>query len=269
MTQSDNQETDDITRIARIITDLKRQASSLGLYELNPDIVKGLSDMFLGTLEVFVTAKRGKYPNDPALGQTCEYHLEHAEQHAHSANFACYDDDMHDGCSLDDDGLWHGFHETARVSLCLTRKAIVERNLSKTPVPHAITGDDGGHYVPVKTASLGNESIPGVWRGTVFGAALTGVVPGQMVTAGRSDSNAVVGVALRGGNAGDTIPIAIGDSTVTQHKPEYTLDLSEMRRRVNYEELRNPIAERRNAVNQCAPGNAGLCTESRKWSFVF
>jgi hypothetical protein len=269
MTQSEQQETDELARIARTITALKREASSRGLYELNSDIVVGWAEMCLGALDVLVKAKRGRYPTDPALGQTCEEHLEHAEQHAHSANFACYDDDLDNGDSVDDDGILHLHHVTARIALCLTREAIVERDKVKTPASHVITGDDGGHYIPAKTASLGNESIPGVWRGTVFGTALTGVVHGSMVTAGRSDCDTVIGVALQGGNAGDTIPIAIGGSTVAQHKPEYTLDLSEMRRRVNYEELRNPILERRAAVNECAPRKAGLCTDSHKWSFVF
>lgn len=49
---------------------------------LHPEIQRGLVEMVQGACAVLVTAKRGKYPDDPALGQTVDEHLTHAKHHA-------------------------------------------------------------------------------------------------------------------------------------------------------------------------------------------
>jgi len=100
-----------------------------GAYDLDPRVVSGWVDMCLGALDVLVKAKRGKHSDDKALEQTVETHLEHARDHMDQATEASFVDNASGGyglTGLDDDGLMHHDHATARVALLYARKAIVE-----------------------------------------------------------------------------------------------------------------------------------------------
>lgn len=95
---------------------------------LHPEIQRGLVEMARGACAVLVTAKRGKYPDDPALQQTVEDHLKHAEQHVASAWWAVLGDDLACGYPsqpntqhIDDDGHQHMHHCTASVALAIAR----------------------------------------------------------------------------------------------------------------------------------------------------
>jgi hypothetical protein len=125
------------SRIIDALSDMDDRLEDSGVYELNPDIVAGWVEMCMGALEVLVTAKRGKYPHDPALKQDVECHLQHASVHASEAESASISDSIRGGYGLsgvDDDGILHIHHATARVALALTRKALVEREKREKPL---------------------------------------------------------------------------------------------------------------------------------------
>lgn len=107
------------------VENLEKLAIEHGIHELHPDIARGLVELFMGTLDTLVTAKRGKYPNDPALNQPCETHLDHARDHVREAYYEEVGDVLG---GVDDDGLWHGYHCAARLALCLTRASMAKRN---------------------------------------------------------------------------------------------------------------------------------------------
>jgi hypothetical protein len=102
----------------------------IGIDDLHPQILDGWQRMALGSLKVLVTAKRGKYPDDPALGMPAEQHLMHADDHARSA-YHFTDDDAHYPGYLDDDGLPHMDHCTARVALAHARLAVVSGDIDQ------------------------------------------------------------------------------------------------------------------------------------------
>lgn len=79
---------------------------------LHPEIQRGLVEMAKGACAVLVTAKRGKYPDDPALEQDFYEHMRHAKNHA---------TDEWNEVGLDDDGHPHMHHCTARVALAISR----------------------------------------------------------------------------------------------------------------------------------------------------
>ena len=96
----------------------------IGIDDLHPQILDGWQRMTLGALKVLVTAKRGKYPDDPALGQHLEVHLLHGYQHMDEA-YECATGDFICGIWKDDDGLPHMDHCAARVALAHARIAVV------------------------------------------------------------------------------------------------------------------------------------------------
>jgi hypothetical protein len=87
--------------------------------------------MALGALRVLVTGKRGKYPDDPALGKTVEVHLEHASDHAGISAFQTVND-ITNAFGIDDDGLPHMDHCTARVALAHARLELLNREKERT-----------------------------------------------------------------------------------------------------------------------------------------
>lgn len=110
----------------------------IGIDELHPRILDGWQWMALGSLRVLVTAKRGKYPDDPALGQTVDEHLFHAKNHSYEAwygvgEFAEGDELL--GGHADDDGLPHMDHCAARVALAHARLAVVSGDTMRPEPP--------------------------------------------------------------------------------------------------------------------------------------
>jgi hypothetical protein len=132
------------SRIIDALSDMDDRLEDSGVYELNPDIVAGWVEMCLGALEVLVTAKRGKYPHDPALSQSVYIHLDHAFNHMDIATDASDRDELDHkhgkSSAVDDDGILHIHHATARVALALTRKALVELEKTETRLSNCVIG---------------------------------------------------------------------------------------------------------------------------------
>jgi len=184
------------------------EALSNDAYSLNPDIVGGLVDMCIGALQVLVTAKKGKYPHDPALEQDSLCHLSHALEHMESAYDACSGDEPvagHTGVALDDDGIPHYHHATARVALMLTRVAIVERERREHPI---VTLSCDGLAAIDALSRLRGEAERRTWSVYVDGRN----VPGAYVTELKKELHRN-GLADANGNAVPAVhkkPVVIG-----------------------------------------------------------
>lgn len=99
-----------------------------GLELLSQDQISGLSDMVQGAINVMV-----KHKGDPRRDDdpTLEDHLIHASEHISTVELRCIDDNDSSCRAIDDDGLPHVDHATARIALYYARKrALKEQDAS-------------------------------------------------------------------------------------------------------------------------------------------
>lgn len=94
-----------------------------GLELLSQDQVAGLSDMVQGAINVLV-----KHKGDPRRDDapTLEDHLIHAVEHIATVELRCIDDNDRSCRAIDDDGLPHVDHATARIALYYARKLVLK-----------------------------------------------------------------------------------------------------------------------------------------------
>lgn len=108
---------------------LENRLYQLGFYDLSTDMQAGLLDALCDGVRVCV-AHNGEPERGDAgwRGQGLDCHLKHARDHVETAWASELRDPDGDrpGSEIDDDGLHHAAHATARIGLFYARRTMLE-----------------------------------------------------------------------------------------------------------------------------------------------